>query len=73
MAGVLSGAARMEGIVAAGLASGKNVNGHARDLAGVSLQAYAAAGISSDHEIMTGSRSPLCSTRLPSSARTSPR
>ena len=54
MAAVLSGAARMEGIVAAGLASGKNVNGHARDLAGASLQAYAAAGVTSDHEIMTG-------------------
>ncbi len=54
MAGVLSGAARMEGIVAAGLASGKNVNGHARDLAGAGLQAYAAAGVGSDHEIMTG-------------------
>ena len=54
MAGVLAGAARMEGIVAAGLASGKNVNGHARDLAGAGLQAYAAAGVTSDHEIMTG-------------------
>jgi adenine deaminase len=54
MAGVLSGSARMEGIVAAGLASGKNVNGHARDLAGPGLQAYAAAGVTSDHEIMTG-------------------
>ena len=54
MAGVLAGSARMEGIVAAGLAAGKNVNGHARDLAGARLQAYAAAGVTSDHEIMTG-------------------
>ncbi|MFH5925780.1 adenine deaminase [Roseomonas xinghualingensis] len=52
MAGVLSGSARMEGIVAAGMASGKNVNGHARDLIGPALQAYAAAGVTSDHEIM---------------------
>ena len=54
MAGVLGGSARMEGIAAAGMAAGKNVNGHARDLAGPALQAYAAAGITSDHEIMTG-------------------
>ena len=54
MAGVLGGSARMEGIAAAGMAAGKNVNGHARDLAGAALQAYAAAGITSDHEIMTG-------------------
>ena len=52
--GVLSASPRMEGIVAAGLVSGKNVNGHARDLAGAGLQAYAAAGVTSDHEIMTG-------------------
>ncbi|WP_043836802.1 adenine deaminase [Muricoccus aerilatus] len=52
MAGVLSGSARMEGIVAAGMASGKNVNGHARDLVGPALQAYVASGVTSDHEIM---------------------
>ena len=52
MAGVLSGSARMEGIVAAGMAAGKNVNGHARDLIGPALQAYVAAGVTSDHEIM---------------------
>jgi adenine deaminase len=52
MAGVLSGSPRMEGIVAAGMAAGKNVNGHARDLIGPALQAYAAAGVTSDHEIM---------------------
>ena len=54
MAGVLRGAARMEGIAAAGMAAGKNVNGHARDLTGGRLQAYAAAGITSDHEVMGG-------------------
>ena len=54
MAGVLAGSARMQGIVAAGIASGKTVNGHARDLAGAKLQASAAAGITSDHEIMSG-------------------
>jgi len=54
MTGVLTGAARMEGIVAAGLASGKNVNGHGRDLAGRDLQAYVAAGVTSDHEITSG-------------------
>ncbi|MFC0409818.1 adenine deaminase [Roseomonas elaeocarpi] len=54
MAGVLSGSERMEGIVAAGLASSKNVNGHGRDLAGGDLQAYAASGVSSDHEITSG-------------------
>jgi adenine deaminase len=52
MAGVLSGSARMEGIVGAGIASGKNVNGHARDLIGPALQAYAASGVTSDHEVM---------------------
>ncbi len=54
MAGVLAGSPRMEGIVAAGMAAGRNVNGHARDLSGAALQAYAAAGVTSDHEIMTG-------------------
>ncbi len=54
MAGVLSGSPRMAGIVAAGIAAGKNVSGHARDLSGPGLQGYAAAGITSDHEIMTG-------------------
>ncbi len=54
MAGVLAGSPRMQGIVAAGMAAGKNVNGHARDLGGARLQAYAAAGVTSDHEIMGG-------------------
>ena len=54
MAGVLAGSVRMEGIVGAGMASGKNVNGHGRDLAGAALQAYAASGVTSDHEITSG-------------------
>ena len=45
---------RMSGIVDAGLASGKLVCGHARGLAGADLQAFAAAGIESDHEITSG-------------------
>jgi adenine deaminase len=52
MPGVLRGTAHMTGIVGAGLASGKNVNGHARGLRDADLQAYAAAGITSDHEIV---------------------
>jgi adenine deaminase len=53
MPGVLRGTAHMTGIVGAGLASGKNVNGHARGLVDADLQAYAAAGVTSDHEIVT--------------------
>ena len=37
-----------------GLASGKLVCGHARGLAGADLQAFAAAGIATDHEITSG-------------------
>lgn len=55
MKGVISERPEMSGIVAAGMASGKNVNGHARDLTGAALQAYAAAGVTSDHEIMAAS------------------
>ena len=51
MAAVTSRAPRMRGIVQAGLASGKPVCGHARGLTGSSLQAYAAAGVTSDHEL----------------------
>ncbi len=54
MRGVLERSPKMTGIVAAGLASPKLVCGHARDLAGASLQAFAAAGIESDHEIGSG-------------------
>eukprot|EP01037_Dinobryon_pediforme_P005804 gene5804-5867_t len=54
MRGVLERSAHMSGIVGAGLASPKLVCGHARDLSGASLEAFAAAGIESDHEIVTG-------------------
>lgn len=54
MAGVLEESDRMVAIVTAGLASGKLVEGHARGLSGARLQAYMAAGISSDHEIISG-------------------
>jgi adenine deaminase len=54
MRGVLESSARMSAIVGAGLASGKLVCGHARGLQGADLQAFAAAGIASDHEITSG-------------------
>jgi adenine deaminase len=54
MRGVLERGAKMSGIVGAGLASGKLVCGHARGLSGAALQAFAAAGIQSDHEITSG-------------------
>ncbi|MCZ8098549.1 MAG: amidohydrolase family protein [Burkholderiales bacterium] len=53
MRGVLDGSARMSAIVGAGLASGKLVSGHARGLAGAELEAYAAAGVGSDHELVS--------------------
>ncbi len=54
MRGLLDRDPRMRGIVAAGLASGKLVCGHARGLEGADLQGFAAAGIESDHEITSG-------------------
>ncbi len=54
MRGVLEGGEKMRGIVAAGLASGKLVCGHARGLRGAALQGFAAAGLQSDHEIDDG-------------------
>lgn len=51
MAAVTARAPRMRGILQAGLASGKTLNGHARGLTGPLLQAYAAAGVGSDHEL----------------------
>ncbi|WP_245318765.1 adenine deaminase [Consotaella salsifontis] len=51
---VISGDPRMGAIVEAALASGKLVCGHARSLAGAELQAFMAAGISSDHELVSG-------------------
>ncbi|TQS70156.1 adenine deaminase [Rhodobacteraceae bacterium] len=48
---LLEGDARVKGIVDAGLASGKRVCGHARGLTGGDLNAYAAAGVETDHEL----------------------
>jgi len=53
MIGVLGGADRMIDVVAAGIESGKLVSGHAAGLTGPVLQAYLAAGMTSDHEIFT--------------------
>ncbi|MCY1329797.1 Adenine deaminase 2 [compost metagenome] len=54
MRGVIDGEARISAIVQAGLAAGKPVNGHARSLAGTDLQAFVTAGVSSDHELVSG-------------------
>lgn len=54
MRAVIDGEPRMSGIVQAGLAAGKPVCGHARSLTGADLQAFMAAGISSDHELVSG-------------------
>jgi adenine deaminase len=51
MHGVLHGSERMQEIVQAGLNSGKLIEGHARGLSGADLQAYLAAGVTSDHEL----------------------
>ena len=51
MHGVLNGSPRMQEIVQAGLDSGKLIEGHARGLSGADLQAYLAAGVTSDHEL----------------------
>jgi adenine deaminase len=53
MLGVLSSERRMVDVVSEGLASGKLVSGHAAGLTGAALQAYLAAGMTSDHEIFT--------------------
>lgn len=54
MRGVLERQPHMSDIVAAGISSGKLLCGHARGLAGADLQAFAAGGIQSDHEITSG-------------------
>jgi len=51
MAAVTARAPRMRGILQAALTSGKPVCGHARGLTGAGLNAYAAAGVQSDHEL----------------------
>lgn len=53
MRGVLDGSPRMRAIVGEGLSSGKLVCGHARGLADSELTAYAAAGVGSDHELVS--------------------
>lgn len=55
MAGVVSNSDRMVGVVQAGVQSGKLVCGHARGLRGAELNAYAAAGVTSDHEVTSAS------------------
>ncbi|MGO2369651.1 MAG: adenine deaminase [Serratia sp. (in: enterobacteria)] len=54
MHGVLNGSDRMLEILNAGLNSGKLIEGHARGLSGAQLQAYLAAGVTSDHELTSG-------------------
>jgi adenine deaminase len=54
MRGVLRQTPRMVDVVAAGLQSGKLIEGHARGLSGAQLQAYLCAGVTSDHEITSG-------------------
>lgn len=51
MHGVLNSSQRMLEIMQAGLDSGKLIEGHARGLHGADLQAYLAAGVTSDHEL----------------------
>jgi adenine deaminase len=51
MRGVIDGDPRMTGILNAGLASKKLICGHARGLEGADLNAFMAAGVTSDHEL----------------------
>lgn len=53
MRGVIDRAPRISDVVQAGLDSGKPVCGHARGLAGGDLAAFMAAGIDSDHELVS--------------------
>lgn len=54
MRGVIDREPRMSAIVQAVLASGKLACGHARSLVGADLAAFMAAGITSDHELVSG-------------------
>lgn len=54
MDGILNASQRMRDILDEGLQSGKLIEGHARGLSGRQLQAYMAAGVSSDHELTSG-------------------
>ncbi|MCW0001400.1 adenine deaminase [Pararhizobium sp. YC-54] len=53
MRGVINRDPRMSAIVQAGLASEKLICGHARGLKGGDLAAFMAAGVSSDHELVS--------------------
>ncbi|MDR7421939.1 MAG: adenine deaminase C-terminal domain-containing protein, partial [Armatimonadota bacterium] len=50
---VIAGEARMHDILAAALAAGTVIEGHAPNLRGADLAAFVAAGIDSDHTLMT--------------------
>ncbi|SIQ11480.1 Adenine deaminase [Rhizobium sp. RU35A] len=54
MRGIIEGDPRMADIIQAGLETGKLVCGHARSLTGSDLQAFVTAGVSSDHELVSG-------------------
>ncbi|OJF97544.1 adenine deaminase [Pararhizobium antarcticum] len=54
MRGVIDRDPRMAAILQAGLVSGKPVCGHARGLEDGELAAFMAAGVSSDHELISG-------------------
>ncbi|MEF0943893.1 adenine deaminase [Rhizobium sp. BR 362] len=54
MRGVIDGDPRTSAIVNAGLQAGKLVCGHARGLEGADLNAFMAAGVTSDHELTSG-------------------
>ncbi|WP_159588311.1 adenine deaminase [Chelativorans xinjiangense] len=54
MRGVIERARTISDVVQAGLESGKLVCGHARGLVGADLNAFMAAGITSDHELTSG-------------------
>ncbi|MBP1849130.1 adenine deaminase [Rhizobium halophytocola] len=53
MRGVIDRDPRMSAIVQAGLSAGKLICGHARSLDGADLTAFMAAGVTSDHELVS--------------------
>jgi adenine deaminase len=53
MRGVIDGDPKMRSILEAGLASGKLICGHARGLEDADLNAFMAAGVDSDHELIS--------------------
>lgn len=54
MRGVIERDPRMSGILQEGLATDKLICGHARGLKGADLNAFMAAGVTSDHELVSG-------------------